>query len=125
VARAKLRKLVVDESPYLWRVESVYIRTADGSHCARTTFVVYLNGYNTSPARICFTLPADAMMGAPLNSGYQITLDSGLAARCNLNEPRSAAALVRLLRQLGWAPESGRPYHAEDATELLPRLLQS
>jgi hypothetical protein len=80
-----------------------------------------LEGHKASPGRLCFTTLADAQAGAPLQSGYAISVD-GEQVQLNLNQPRHAASMVRLLRELGWDPLLRTPFVVQDANRYLRRL---
>lgn len=121
MARPKLRRLQLDGARYLWRIEVAYIGVRTPALRARTAFVAYLEGHKAVPGRLCFTTPADAQAGAPLRSGYAITLE-GERVQLNLNQPRHAAAMIRLLLELGWDPSQRTPFEVQDGQRYLPRL---
>jgi hypothetical protein len=122
--RPKLRKISLDGAAYLWRIEVAYLGVRTPALRARSTFTVYLKGHKASPARLSFTTIADAQAGAPLHSGYAIAIDDDepQPLKLNLNEPRHAASMIRLLRELGWQPELRTAFTVEDGNRYLRRL---
>lgn len=122
MARKKLRNVTVDGATYLWRLETRYVRSANHDLHARTTFVVYLEGYRNSPGRVVFVTLADPMAGAPLKIGYAFALADSQVVRMNLHEPRHVASIIRMLRKLGWDATSPGLFAVSDGNRHLPEL---
>ena len=112
--KAKLRRLVVDGVPFLWRLSTSYRQLPDLGHVdyrSHYSFRVYREGFRKAPAIAEFEAWESPQTGGPLHTGAPIDLADGDSARVNLNQPRFAAELIRLLLRRGWSPESeDRPF---------------
>ena len=107
--KAKLRRLVVDGVPFLWRLSTSYRRLPDLDHVdcrSHYSFRVYREGFRNTPAIAEFEAWESPQLGGPLHTGAPIELADADSPRVNLNQPRFAAELVRLLLRRGWSPES-------------------
>ena len=114
MSKAKLRKLVVNGVPFLWRLSTGYERIPNIDyidHTSHYSFRVYQEGFRNAPAIAAFQAWESAQIGGPLHTGAPIDLGDPSSPRINLNQPRFAAELIRLLLDRGWAPEDNeRPF---------------
>ena len=111
VAKAKLRRLIVDGIPFLWNLRTSYQRVANVDYVDYTSlysFRVYLEGCRSAPAIATFQAWESAHTGGPLHTGLPVDLRDPDSPRINLNQPRFAAQLIRLLKRRGWTPEQNK-----------------
>ena len=104
----------MDTIPFLWRLRTSYQRVADVDYVDYTSFYsfrAYREGCRRAPAIVTFEAWESAYTGGPLHTGLPIDLRDSRSPRINLNQPRFAAELIRLLLRRGWAPEEEpRPF---------------
>jgi len=108
----KLRAIMVDGEPYLWRFSPGYERTGCASepYCCRGIFTAYRKGQKRNPLRIVFSTWEDPVIGGPLKIGAPLdigALSDPDARGANLYTPGMASRLIARARQLGWDPASG------------------
>jgi hypothetical protein len=126
--RNKLRSIMVDGEPYLWRFSPGYERTGCASepYRCRDVFTAYRNGQKRNPLRIVFSTWEDPVIGGPLKSGAPLDVgalsDSG-ARGANLYTPGMASRLIARARQLGWDPASGA-FAVSDGVALLRSVIR-
>jgi len=110
--RKKLRAIMVDGEPYLWRFSPGYERTGCASepYRCRGIFTAYRKGQKRNPLRIVFSTWEDPVIGGPLKIGAPLdvgALSDPDARGANLYTPGMANRLITRARQLGWDPASG------------------
>jgi hypothetical protein len=116
--------LTVEGKVYLYRLDHAYTR---GAERADYVFHLYEDGYKAAPARLRFSTVADAIAGAPLNSGVIPVPRTGAGElRLNLNRPRCARVLVCHALERGWKPElESRPRELSLELDELYRIFRS
>src|SRR5215467_7961526 len=110
--RKKLRAIMVDGEPYLWRFSPGYERTGCASepYRCRDIFTAHRKGQKRDPLRIVFSTWEDPVIGGPLKIGAPLdigALSDPDARGANLYTPGMASRLIARARQLGWDPASG------------------
>jgi len=104
-ARKALRRIVVDEQPFVCRITSD--RYMD-------TFRAYAAGHHRHPLRISFPR---------LEAGAPVVEDYPESKQINLYTPVWAATLIRYALSQGWeAQKPGRPYVIQDGFGILVAL---
>ena len=85
--KKKLRSIMVDGEPYLWRFAPGYERigSASVSYRCRDIFMAYRKGQKLSPLRIVFSTWEDPVVGGPLRVGVALDVDA-------LGDPNAAGA---------------------------------
>lgn len=114
MGKRKLRRLVVDGEPFLWRLSTGYQRVPNIDHVDYTslyTFEAYREGFRNARATAEFEAWESPGAGGPLHTGSALELGDPSSPHINLNRPRFAAELIRLLLRRGWRPHSAtRPF---------------
>jgi|GEM_PF-2704814 len=118
MGKKKLRKIIVDGTPYLWAFRPGYIPAPDVGYLCSDRFKAYAEGYKNSPVCIRFITWECAVSGGPLRCSAPLLLDDPDSLRANLHTPRWAAILIRLALEQGWQAQSA-PLTLENGTALL------
>src|SRR5262245_61452493 len=110
--RKKLRAIMVDGEPYLWRYSPGYERTGCASEPYRCCdiFTAHRKGQKRNPLRIVFSSWEDPVIGGPLKIGAPLdigALSDPDGRGANLYTPGIASRLITRARQPVWAPASG------------------
>ena len=90
----KLRKIVIDDSNYLWGIKTTY-NLEDLT--ALVTFKAFLDGYKSTPMIVEFHGPEDPR----INSTFTADING-----INLNKPGFCRQLIKYGLADGWLPES-------------------
>jgi len=120
MGKKKLRKIVVDGTPYLWAFRPGYIQpdpTVRDYLCS-DQFLAYVEGHKNNPVRIRFITREYPIAGGPLRCDGPLLLDDSESLRANLHTPKWAAVLIRLALKQGWQAQSA-PLTLENGTALL------
>ena len=96
MAKAKLRKIVIDGNAYLWSIKTKYLQkeTTYLDYHTQIQFTAYLEGCKVTPVSIHFATWEDAIAGNPLTSAG--------AGEMNLNKPSLAKVLIQGAISKGW-----------------------
>ena len=121
MGRLTSRAIVVDDTPFRWRVTHRYPSTASNPRVCQERFLAYREGTSGCALEVCFS-------GGAIQAGYP---ESGVVwlfgphitdfVSVNLNRPAVAVALIRLAQARGWQP--GQTSLVIEADEALVREL--
>lgn len=122
MGKNKLRKIVVLENTYLWKVEHYHLRAFQYSECVDRV-VIYLNDCKHSPLILHFRLEDNVLL-ANSNDWF---MDSGSIIKegksINLNRPKVIAKLIEYHIDHYWKPKTEtKPLEITDALRLLDLL---
>ena len=127
--KAQLRKIVINNVEYLYRIRLNYYSPANTN---KLTVKIFKSQQKATPLVIDFLTTDDYLLGNPLNAG--VTLPNSKAnkeVRLNLNEPQYMRELVLLGLKNGWTGinklpvQNGLQYLTElgfDVSSIMPRL---
>ena len=97
--KKKLRKIIVNECSYLWRIDEKFIGVElnPGQYSARVKAVIFKEGLKNTPLTVIFNVMEDAIAGTRItSSGTDI----------NLHKPQNIRMLLEEGLRLGWTPEN-------------------
>ncbi|MCD8176065.1 MAG: hypothetical protein LUE98_00995 [Tannerellaceae bacterium] len=123
--KSKLRKIIIDESEYLYSVTETYME----KEVSKLTINIYLSGCKQTPLVIEFLTLDDYFLGQPLTKGICMkNRGAGRVDKVNLHEPGYIRKLILLGFDKGWTGENkiprqdGLAYLAELGYEIYPVL---
>lgn len=99
--KKKLRKLVIEDTPYLWCLDEGYIKSElnISEYRALVEFKAYREGMKSTPLIIKFNVSENPVTGNKLTSS---------AHEINLNKPSYARLLIESGLSKGWDPKEQR-----------------
>jgi hypothetical protein len=124
--RKSMRRLVVGDATYLWRVSHrhhVVELEGGGRRGCQEVFSAYLDGHPRAPLRVVFS---DSLAGGrePIERAGVVAARGDPDQVVNLHEPAVARALVDLALARGWNPRTARrAFVIENGFEILEALL--
>ena len=97
--KKKLRKIVVNECAYLWRIDEKFIGVElnPNQYIAKVKAIISKEGLKNTPLTVIFNVMEDAVSGTKITSS---------GSEINLHKPKNIRMLIEEGLSLGWAPES-------------------
>lgn len=97
--KKKLRKIVVNECTYLWRIDEKFIgvELIPNQYTAKVKVIIFKEGLKNTPLTVIFNVMEDAISGTRVTSSRSET---------NLHKPKNIRMLIEEGLSLGWTPES-------------------
>lgn len=97
----KLRKIIVNDVSYLWRIREKFIGEEDkpGQYKARVKAIIFEEGLKNTPLTVIFNVTENAYTG---------TLITGNINDLNLHKPRNIRMLIKEGLSRGWNPKKSQ-----------------
>lgn len=94
----KLRKIVLNNDEYLWKVTTRYREANQGTknYCALVEVKAYKLGMKNTPLTVKFNVLDDPVLGTKITSN---------ASEVNLHQPSYARIIIKAGLELGWEPD--------------------
>jgi len=107
----KLRKIVIDNEEYLWKLTTKYREVNPGTKNYRALVEVtaYKSGMKNTPLTVKFNVPDDPVLGTKITSS---------ASEVNLHQPSYVRVVIEAGLKQGWEPDV-KPFIIKDGIKIL------